>query len=90
MIQWKRIKPFDEIALPAAEAHCGTFLLTIEQTDDYRVWAWSLGIVGGDGAEITQGTAPSEYYAKCSARRALVNILAKAERHLAAPYRRHA
>lgn len=89
MIHWMRT----HVELPDSEpwlfeAEVGHFLLTVEQSDDYRSWNWSVGIVGGDGAEFVQGSTVSEYLAKTSARRAVVNLIAKAERALRRPYYR--
>lgn len=92
MIRWMRIHHGVETDADPwhFEAEVGHLLLTVEQSDDYRSWAWSVGIVGGDGAELAQGSCVSEYLAKSAARRCVVGLVAKVESALRAPYRRRA
>jgi hypothetical protein len=80
MIRWKHVRPDRE----DSEAEAGPLLLMIGPGARDGSWYWSVGLVGGDGAELALGNAPSERRAKTAARRAVVRTIAKITRALRA------
>lgn len=83
MITWSRIQRPSDLDPPAYEATVGVLLLTVEASHaDPSAWTWSIGIVGGDGAELGSGLSESKYHAKCAARRRVEKIVAEIERVL--------
>ena len=87
MIEWHRVQVDpDDPATLCSQAVIGHFLCVVAKLDNGR-WSWSVGIVGGDGAELKQGSSQAEYTAKSACRNAIHTLIFKARQQLMSKFR---